>query len=140
MQCLRLLLANLWNAGTNRRDFGRVTVFLRKRVFDPVEYGQNGINRLVSLTEYFRLKGMRKSPISRIGLRNMVIKFEETGYLGVVPGRGREPDASGNVKEGTVAVAERASDSIYSSASGRSVSRELEISWLIIRKILRYIL
>ncbi|GFS81052.1 hypothetical protein TNCV_1223401 [Trichonephila clavipes] len=66
--------------------------------------------------------------------------FEETGNLRVPPRRGRKLVSTESVKEVPTAVSERASTSIYSSASGRSVPRELEIPWSTVRKILRYIL
>ncbi|GFV97484.1 hypothetical protein TNCV_2039921 [Trichonephila clavipes] len=39
------------------------------------------------------------------------MKFEETGDLGVLPGRGREPVGTENVEEVATAVVERASSS-----------------------------
>ncbi|GFW73047.1 hypothetical protein TNCV_831661 [Trichonephila clavipes] len=46
---------------------------------------------LSSLRENRRLKDLRKGPTSKNGLRKMIMKFEETGNLGVLPGRGRKP-------------------------------------------------
>ncbi|GFU05562.1 hypothetical protein TNCV_3291791 [Trichonephila clavipes] len=66
-----------------------------------------------------------------IDLRKMIMKFEETGELGVLPGRGRKLVGTDRVEIATTAV-KSASSSIYFSASCRPVSRELEI--------LRYIL
>ncbi|GFV75126.1 uncharacterized protein TNCV_3189791 [Trichonephila clavipes] len=68
------------------------------------------------------------------------VKYEETEYLGVLPGKGWKPVGTETVEEVATAVVERASSSIYSSARGRSVSCELEIPWLTVRKIMRYIL
>ncbi|GFW26092.1 uncharacterized protein TNCV_3308631 [Trichonephila clavipes] len=70
----------------------------------------------------------------------MIMKLEETGNLDVLIGRGRKPVGTETGEEVTTAMVERASSSIFSSASGRSVSRELEIPWSTVRKILRYIL
>ncbi|GFV56749.1 uncharacterized protein TNCV_2539511 [Trichonephila clavipes] len=70
----------------------------------------------------------------------MIMKFEETGNLGVLPGRGRKSVGTETVEEVATAMVERASSSIYSTASGRSASHELEISWSTERKILRFIL
>ncbi|GFY21952.1 hypothetical protein TNCV_3295961 [Trichonephila clavipes] len=50
----------------------------------------------------------------------MIMKFEETGDLCVLPGRGWKPDGTEIVKVVAIAVVERASSSISSSASGRS--------------------
>ncbi|GFW82089.1 hypothetical protein TNCV_1169981 [Trichonephila clavipes] len=84
---------------------------------------QIGSNHLVALQVYRRLKDLQKGPISRIGSRKMNLKF---GDLGVLPGRGKKPVGIETVEVAT-AVIERACSSIYSSASSRSVSRELEM-------------
>ncbi|GFW58639.1 hypothetical protein TNCV_1579711 [Trichonephila clavipes] len=55
-------------------------------------------------------------------------KSEEIGDLGVLPGRGHKPVGSETV-EVTTEVLERAFSSFYSSASGPSVSGELDIPW-----------
>ncbi|GFX96588.1 uncharacterized protein TNCV_1442621 [Trichonephila clavipes] len=55
----------------------------------------------------------------------MIMKFEETIDLGMLLGRGRKLDGTEIVEEITTAVAERASSSIYTSASGRSRERKL---------------
>ncbi|GFX14932.1 hypothetical protein TNCV_1486731 [Trichonephila clavipes] len=73
----------------------------------------------------------KKAPYIRIYLRKMIMKFEETGDLGVLPGRRRKLVGTESVEEVTTAVVERASSSLCSSASGRSVSHELEIPWSI---------
>ncbi|GFX34802.1 uncharacterized protein TNCV_2327421 [Trichonephila clavipes] len=61
----------------------------------------------------------------------MIMKFEETGNFGVLLGKGRRPVGIETVEVVATAMVERASSSIFSSASGRSVSRELEIPWSI---------
>ncbi|GFS70699.1 uncharacterized protein TNCV_520861 [Trichonephila clavipes] len=70
----------------------------------------------------------------------MIKKFQGTGDLSVMPERGRKSVGTESVEQIATAVIEIASSSIYSSASGRSMSRELEIPWSSLRKILRYIL
>ncbi|GFW33396.1 hypothetical protein TNCV_2795631 [Trichonephila clavipes] len=57
------------------------------------------------------------------------MKFEETGDLGVLPGRGRNRFGSESVEEDAIAVVERVFCSIYSSVTGQSVSRDLHIPW-----------
>ncbi|GFW72372.1 hypothetical protein TNCV_704091 [Trichonephila clavipes] len=68
------------------------------------------------------------------------MKFKKTGNLGVLFGRGRKLAGTEFVEEVATAVGERTSSSIYSSANGRSVSRDLENPWSTVRKILQYIL
>ncbi|GFX57179.1 uncharacterized protein TNCV_2964581 [Trichonephila clavipes] len=77
---------------------------------------KNGSNHLAALCEYRRLKDLRKSPLSRIGLRKMIMKFEGIGNLYVLPGRGRKSVETEIVEEVAIAVVERPSSSIYSSA------------------------
>ncbi|GFW58158.1 uncharacterized protein TNCV_2743021 [Trichonephila clavipes] len=67
----------------------------------------------------------------------MIMKFEKTGDLGVLPGREWKQIATDTVEEGATDEVEKASSSIYSSASDRSVSPELEIPWSTVQKILR---
>ncbi|GFT62997.1 uncharacterized protein TNCV_1607671 [Trichonephila clavipes] len=86
-------------------------------------FHQNGSNHLAALREYRLLKELRKGPISKIGLRKMIMKFVGTRGLGVLPGRERKLIGTGDV---AIAVVERASSSIYSSTRDRSVLRELE--------------
>ncbi|GFT28089.1 hypothetical protein TNCV_644751 [Trichonephila clavipes] len=57
----------------------------------------------------------------------MIMNFEETGGLDVLSGRGRKPVVTETVEEVTTVVIERASSTIYFSASSLSVSRELEM-------------
>ncbi|GFV83781.1 hypothetical protein TNCV_2555671 [Trichonephila clavipes] len=45
------------------------------------------------------LKDLRKGPISKIDLRKMVMKFEDSGDLGVLPGRGRRPVGTETIEE-----------------------------------------
>ncbi|GFS62268.1 hypothetical protein TNCV_5031431 [Trichonephila clavipes] len=66
----------------------------------------------------------------------MKMKFEETGDLGVLLGRGWKPVGIETAEDVATTVVEKAS----SSQSGRSGSCELQILWSKIRKILRYIL
>ncbi|GFV64128.1 hypothetical protein TNCV_1220191 [Trichonephila clavipes] len=49
----------------------------------------NGSNSLVAQREHRLIRDLRKGPISRIDLSEMSMKFEDTGDLGVLPGRGR---------------------------------------------------
>ncbi|GFT32039.1 hypothetical protein TNCV_3468721 [Trichonephila clavipes] len=68
----------------------------------------NGSNHLAALCEYRRLKDLQKGLISRIGLRKMIIKFEETGNLSMLPGRGRKSVGTETGEEVAIAVVERA--------------------------------
>ncbi|GFU39462.1 uncharacterized protein TNCV_5011201 [Trichonephila clavipes] len=112
----------------------------KKTALRVKRFYQNGSSHLAALREYLRVKDLRKGPISKIGFWKVIMKFEERGDLGVLPGRGPTTVGTETAEEVSSAVVEKVSSSIYSSASGPSVSCELEIPWLTVRKILRYIL
>ncbi|GFT35458.1 hypothetical protein TNCV_922721 [Trichonephila clavipes] len=94
---------------------------------DVIDRETNGSNHLAALLENRRLKHLQKGPVSRIDLRKIIVKFEDTGDLDVLPKRGRKPVGTESVGEVATSVVENAPGSLYSSTSGRSVSRELEI-------------
>lgn len=71
--------------------------------------------------------GLGKWCMSKNGLKKVIIKFEETGELSVLPERGRKPVANEIIEEVTTAKVEKTSSSSYSSASVQSVSCELTI-------------
>ncbi|GFV12499.1 hypothetical protein TNCV_1792781 [Trichonephila clavipes] len=72
--------------------------------------------------EYRLLKDLQKGSILRIGLRKMIMKFEEIGVLGALPERGWKQVGTETVQQFATAVIETTCCSIYSSASGRLVS------------------
>ncbi|PSN43359.1 hypothetical protein C0J52_15565 [Blattella germanica] len=100
---------------------------------------QNNNNSAAALREYRRIKGIRRGPLSAVALKNMIRKFELTGDLGIAPGRGRRPVTTQIVEEVTVAMAENAGRNLRSSSSARAVSRQLNIPWSTVRKVLRTI-
>ncbi|PSN39284.1 hypothetical protein C0J52_14647 [Blattella germanica] len=101
---------------------------------------QNNNNSAAALREYRRIKGIRRGPLSAVALKNMIRKFELTGDLGIAPGRGRRPVTPQIVEEVTVAMAENAGRNLRSSSSARAVSRQLNIPWSTVRKVLRTII
>ena len=101
---------------------------------------QNGSNSNAALRKYRQQKGLRRGPMSINGLKKMMKKFEETGELGVAPGRGRRPIPVEVVDEVAVAVADRAAHASTSATSARAVARELSLPWSTVRKVLRCIL
>ena len=70
----------------------------------------------------------------------MMIKFENTGDFSVAPGRGRRPIPIEVVDKVAVAVADRAEHALNSATSAWAVSRELDVPWSTVTKILRCIL
>lgn len=97
---------------------------------------QDNNNSLAALHEYCRLKGLRKGPMLKNNLKKTIMKFEETGELGVLLEKGQKLVANEIFKELATTVVERTSSCSYYSASARSVSCELVIPWSTVRKIL----
>lgn len=54
------------------------------------------------------MKKLRKGPMSTNGFRNMIKKCEETGYMGVSPGKGQRPIAEEVVQNTTFRVIDTA--------------------------------
>ena len=100
---------------------------------------QNNNNSAAALREYRRIKGIRRGPLSAVALKNMIRKFELTGDLGIAPGRGRRPVTPQIVEEVTVAMAENAGRNLRSSSSARAVSRQLNILWSTVQKVMQTI-
>ena len=80
---------------------------------------QYSSNSLAALLEFQHFKGIVKKAHIEIGLKKMIMKFEKTGDLGVLPGRRQKLFVDETV--------EKASSSNCSSASAQLVSHELEI-------------
>ncbi|GFT35476.1 hypothetical protein TNCV_1717941, partial [Trichonephila clavipes] len=64
---------------------------LQKRALPGKLFYQNGSNHLAALFENRRLKHLQKGPVSRIDLKKIIVKFEDTGDLDV-----RCPKEDGN--------------------------------------------
>ncbi|GBN16768.1 hypothetical protein AVEN_156101-1 [Araneus ventricosus] len=100
---------------------------------------QNNSNLSTALREYHHLNGLRKQPMSRRALKKMITKFEETGELGVLQGKGRKRLSNETAEEVPLAAVERAPGSQYSSKSARAVSRDLSLTKSTVRNVLRSI-
>ena len=92
----------------------------------------NGSKRSAALTEYRHIRG----PMSTNGLKNKMMKFENTGDFCVAPGRGRRSMPMEVVDEVAVAVVECAERAPNSATSARALSCELGVPWSRVRKIL----
>ncbi|GFX43288.1 hypothetical protein TNCV_2389961 [Trichonephila clavipes] len=53
-------------------------------------YYRNSEKAAAAVKEFLRLKKQRRGPMSERALKNMMVKFEQTGKLGVLPGRGQK--------------------------------------------------
>ncbi|GFT93947.1 hypothetical protein TNCV_2133351 [Trichonephila clavipes] len=53
-------------------------------------YYRNSENAAAAVREFCRLKKQRHGPASRRALKGRMVKFEKTGQLVILPGRGRK--------------------------------------------------
>ena len=111
---------------------------LRDRALLVKLYYQTNDNASAALREYRRLKGLRKGPMTIAGLRKMVLRFENSGTLQVLPGRGHKPIRN----EELHAVATAIEDPTAGPSSARAISRQLDMPystvWKILRKLLKF--
>lgn len=56
-------------------------------LLEKLFYEKNS-NLSITLQEYRKLKSIHKGPMLRQALKKMMIKFKETGELGMLQGRG----------------------------------------------------
>ncbi|GBM60515.1 hypothetical protein AVEN_260001-1 [Araneus ventricosus] len=76
-----------------------------------------------------------KRSMSPCALPKMIQKFETTGQLGILPGRGRKQIPSSSVEDVATAVVEANSQSPHGSVSMPVVSRVLDMLYSTIQKI-----
>ncbi|GBN09478.1 hypothetical protein AVEN_269293-1 [Araneus ventricosus] len=93
-------------------------------------FHQISSNLSTTLREYRRLKGLWKGPTLKKALKYTITKFEETGKLDVLLGRGRKRLSDETVEEVTFAVIERAPDSQFYSSTARTVSLDFSLPCL----------
>ncbi|GBN97942.1 hypothetical protein AVEN_72147-1 [Araneus ventricosus] len=86
------------------------------------------------------MKQIRRDGMSPCALRKTILKFETTGQLDILPGRGRKQIPSSSVEDVATAVVEASSQSPRGSVSVPVVSRVLDMMFSTVRKILRRIL
>ncbi|GBM35927.1 hypothetical protein AVEN_244991-1 [Araneus ventricosus] len=77
---------------------------------------------------------------SPCALRKVIQKFETTGQLGILPGRGRKQIPSSSVEDVATVVVEASSQSPHGSVGVPVISRILDMSYSTVRKILQRIL
>ena len=69
--------------------------------------------------------------------KKLIQKFEETGDLGVMRGRGRTLILNENVEEVAFDIVKRKSSSQFSLSRTQAVLHDLSLPWSIVRKILK---
>ncbi|GFX50178.1 DUF4817 domain-containing protein [Trichonephila clavipes] len=95
------------------------------------------------LSESTGLKKQRHGLMSECALKDMMVKFEKTGQLGVIPGGGRKRVNTTVVENIATAVMEASSESLslHGTVSVPKVSRTLNMSYSTVRhmrKILNF--
>lgn len=103
---------------------------------------QRKSNASAALKAFRQVKGLRKGPLTITNLRNMILRFEETGAFNVKPGRGRKPTPVQKAEEVATAVVQQGAASAHGSSSARAISRELDMPvttvWRVMRNILKF--
>lgn len=117
-----------------------MTVSLVERALLVKLFYENKGNSAAAVREFRRIKNLRRGPMSTKGIRAMIKRFEETGKLGVRPGRGRKPVTPVLVDAVKTAVAAQSQISEFGGSSARAVSRETGYSYSTVRKVLRNIM
>ena len=92
-------------------------------------YYRNGENAAAAVREFRRLKKQRRGPMSERALRDMMGKFERTGQLGVLPGRGRKRVNTVVVEDIATAVVEASRESLHGTVSVPTISRTLDMPY-----------
>lgn len=113
---------------------------LRERALLVKLFYQRDENASAALREYRRLKKLRRGPMTITNLRRMVERFETTGTLGVQPGRGRKGIKQEQMEEVATAVMDQAIANKQGTSSARAISRQTDIPFSTVQKILRKIL
>ena len=101
---------------------------------------QRDENASAALREYRRLKELRRGPMTITNLRKMIERFETTGTLGVQSGRGRKRIKQEQIKEVATAVVDQATANTQGNSSARSISKQTDIPFSTVQKILRKII
>lgn len=119
-----------------------MAISLPERALIVKLFYENQGNAVAALREFRRRKKLRRGPMSPQGVRDMISRFETTGSLGVQRGRGRKPIGAAVVSEVATAVVEQSLTNNRGTSSARAVSRQLDVSygtvWKILRKIVHF--
>lgn len=103
---------------------------------------QNDENSAAAIRAFRRLKNIRRGPMTPRALRDMMKKFERTGQLGILSGRGRHVVESASVEDVALAVVDATSQSPHGVVSVPTVSRAIDLPyttvWRVMRRILGY--
>ncbi|GFQ65973.1 DUF4817 domain-containing protein [Trichonephila clavata] len=90
-----------------------------------------------SVREFRRRKNLRRGPMATKGIRTMIKRFEETGKLGVQPGRDHKRITPVLVDAVKVAIDIQSQTSEFGGSSAHAVFRQTGYSYSTVRKVLR---
>ena len=101
---------------------------------------KNQENSVAVVKKFLCMKKIRRDSMSPRALHKIMLKFEATGQLGILPGRGRKRIPSSSFENVATAVVKTSSQSPYGDVSVSVVSRVLDMPYSTVRKIFRRIL
>ncbi|GBM96285.1 hypothetical protein AVEN_142047-1 [Araneus ventricosus] len=118
-----------------------INLSLKDRALLVKLFYKNGDCAPAALKKFRTLNGSRSvsSPMTALGLKKMIDKFEESGSFGVKCGRRRKAIGSTSVEDVATALQEESSGAL-GTCSAWGISRTLDMPFSTIRKILRNIL
>ncbi|GFQ99970.1 DUF4817 domain-containing protein [Trichonephila clavata] len=115
-------------------------VALVERALLLMQFYENKGNVSTAVPEFRHRKNLHCRPMSTKGIRAMIKRFEETGKLGVQPGRDRKRITPVLVDAVKTAVDVQSQTSEFGSSSAHAVSRQTDYSYNTVRKVLRNIM
>ncbi|GBL92397.1 hypothetical protein AVEN_174691-1 [Araneus ventricosus] len=83
-----------------------MVISLPERALIVKLFYENQGNAVVALREFRGRKKVRRRPTSPQGVRDMISRFDKTGWLCVLQGKGRKPISAKVVSEVATAVVE----------------------------------
>lgn len=115
-------------------------VTLKEKALLVKLFYQNNSNAAAALREFRKLKDVRRGPMSDRGVHKMIKKFEETGKLDILPGRGRKKVDISSIEDIATAAVDLASQSSFGNASVPAIANEVDMPISTVRKVMRQIL
>ncbi|GFX89142.1 DUF4817 domain-containing protein [Trichonephila clavipes] len=86
-------------------------------------------NAAVAVRKFHRLKKQRRGPMPERAFKVTLVKFEKTGQLGILPGRGRKRINTAVVEDITTAIVEEGNESLHGTVSGPTISHTLDMPY-----------
>lgn len=98
---------------------------------------ENKDNYAAAHPEIRRLKNFRKGSFLQQVLGRIIVRFEKTGHLGVLPRQGSKPFCSDVVAGLATTIVEQLVDNVEGCSSTHAMSRHLNVPYNILSNVLR---